>query len=319
KLQQPQDKVSVKVGEMLNLTCTVSSDGPAGPVKWLKGWGTGNQTIYEQKGYFPRVMRAVNGSDTDFTIHIRDVQLEDAGTYYCVKFRKSAKGDETVLERGKGTEVSILAKPTQPVVSGPSHRVGPGQSVPFTCTARGFFPANIRVKWFKDQAPISVQPPQITPEQTKSSYKMTSTVTMTLREGDVRSQLICEVQHDVLTEPLRGMYQLSKALRVSPSVRVDADPPSPVVVNKTVKFTCHVKGFYPGEVAVTWLEDGTEMKVQNTSQPVEMPQGLFQLSSLLEVKAMEERNGSTFTCRVVHDAQDHVERMATLWITVPAR
>ncbi|NXS92321.1 SHPS1 phosphatase, partial [Jacana jacana] len=106
---------------------------------------------------------------------------------------------------------------------------------------------------------------------------------------------------------------------VSPSVRVDADPPSPVVVNKTVKFTCHVKGFYPGEVAVTWLEDGTEMKVQNTSQPVEMPQGLFQLSSLLEVKAMEERNGSTFTCRVVHDAQDHVERMATLWITVPAR
>ncbi|NXP02446.1 IGHG4 protein, partial [Thinocorus orbignyianus] len=99
---------------------------------------------------------------------------------------------------------------------------------------------------------------------------------------------------------------------VSPTVHVDTDPPSPVGVNKTVRFTCHVKGFYPGEVAVTWLENGTEMNMQNNSRPVEMPQGLFELSSVVEVKASEKKNGSTFTCRVVHDAQDPVDRMATL-------
>ncbi|XP_050763566.1 tyrosine-protein phosphatase non-receptor type substrate 1-like, partial [Gymnogyps californianus] len=92
KVQQPQPKVSVTAGEMLTLTCTMSRDGPAGAVKWLKGWGSGNETVYDQTASFPRVTRAVSGSDTDFSIHIRDVRLEDAGIYYCVKFRKALGG-----------------------------------------------------------------------------------------------------------------------------------------------------------------------------------------------------------------------------------
>ncbi|NXF53867.1 SIRB1 protein, partial [Oceanites oceanicus] len=106
-LQQPQDKVSVAVGQTLTLTCTTSGDGPPGPVKWLKGWGSGNQTVYEQKGSFPRVTRVVSGSNTDFSIDISDVQLEDAGTYYCVKFRKSVGGVDEVSRHGKGTVVSV--------------------------------------------------------------------------------------------------------------------------------------------------------------------------------------------------------------------
>uniref|UniRef100_A0A8C3J2S4 Ig-like domain-containing protein n=1 Tax=Calidris pygmaea TaxID=425635 RepID=A0A8C3J2S4_9CHAR len=107
QLWQPQDKVAVTVGKTLTLTCTTSSARPLGPVKWLKGWGDGNQTIYEQTGSFPRVTREVNASNTDFSIHIRDVQPEDAGTYYCVKFHKSLNSDDEVLDRGKGTEVSV--------------------------------------------------------------------------------------------------------------------------------------------------------------------------------------------------------------------
>ncbi|KAM6340179.1 tyrosine-protein phosphatase non-receptor type substrate 1-like [Alca torda] len=318
ELRQPQDKVSVTAGETLILTCTTSREGPTGPMKWLKGWGSENQTIYDQTGSFPRVLREVDNSNTDFTIHIRDVQPEDAGTYYCMKFRKLLSGT-AIFRHGKGTEVSIRAKPTPPVISGPEHRAQPGQSVAFNCTAGGFFPEDISVKWLKGAAPIPAQQPQVTPGRTKSSYNMVSTVTMPLGEGDVRSQLVCEVQHPTLTAPLRGAYQLSQALRVSPSIQVDADPPSPVGVNKTVKFTCRVKGFFPRDVAVTWLENGTEMNVENVSQPVETPQGLFKLSSLVEVRAMEEKNGSVFTCRVVHDAQDPVDRMATLWITAPSK
>ncbi|KFQ89471.1 Tyrosine-protein phosphatase non-receptor type substrate 1, partial [Phoenicopterus ruber ruber] len=106
ELQQPQDKVSVAAGETLTLTCTMSSNGLIGPVKWLKGWGSGNETVYEQKGSFPRVTRVVEESDTDFSIRIRDVQPEDAGTYYCVKFSKRVGGEE-VFRRGKGTVVSL--------------------------------------------------------------------------------------------------------------------------------------------------------------------------------------------------------------------
>ncbi|KAM6243096.1 tyrosine-protein phosphatase non-receptor type substrate 1-like isoform 3-T3 [Spheniscus humboldti] len=319
ELQQPRDKVSVAAGETLNLTCTMSGGGPPGAVRWLKGLGSGNKTVYEQKGSFPRVTRVVSESDTDFSIHIRDVRAEDAGTYYCVKFKKSLHGGDEVFQRGNGTEVSVRAKPTSPVVSGPGHRVGPGKPVSVTCTAEGFSPKDIRVKWLKNNASISAQQPQIILDETKFSYNMSSTVTMMLEKDDVHSQLVCEVEHTTLTVPLREMYQLSKALRVSPSVHVVADPSSPIEVNKTVNFTCHVNGFYPRDVAVTWLENGTEMKVENTSRLVETPQGLFELRSLVEVKATEEKNGSVFTCQVLHDAQNPISEMAALWIAAPAR
>ncbi|NXX11083.1 SHPS1 phosphatase, partial [Podargus strigoides] len=107
QLQQPQAKVSVTAGQTLTLTCTTSGSGPIGPVKWLKGWGSGNETVYDQTGTFPRVTRAVNGSNTDFTIHVRDVRPEDVGTYYCVKFRKLLNGDDEVFQHGRGTVVSL--------------------------------------------------------------------------------------------------------------------------------------------------------------------------------------------------------------------
>ncbi|XP_053937246.1 signal-regulatory protein beta-1-like isoform X2 [Cuculus canorus] len=106
ELWQPQDPVTVAAGQTLTLTCTTFGDGPTGPVKWLKGKDSGNETVYDQTGSFPRVTRAVSWSNTDFTIHIRDVQPEDADTYYCVKFRKTLRGEEE-FRRGKGTEVSV--------------------------------------------------------------------------------------------------------------------------------------------------------------------------------------------------------------------
>ncbi|NXE12060.1 SHPS1 phosphatase, partial [Lophotis ruficrista] len=317
QLVQPQDKVQVTAGQTLNLTCTVSGSTPAGPVKWLKGWGSGNKTIYDLRGFFPHVTRVVHGSNMDFSIRIRDVQPEDAGTYYCVKFSKADEGDE-VFRHGSGTAVSVHAKPTNPVVSGPGRRVGTGQPVSVTCTAGGFFPKDITVRWLKDGSQVSAQQPQVTPEQTKSSYTMSSTVTMTLEDNDVRSQLVCEVQHSTLTAPLTGTYQLRDALRVSPKVHVDVEPPRPVEVKETVKFTCHAKGFYPGNASVTWLENGTEMEVESISQPTENLQGLFDLSSPLAVRATEEKNGSVFSCRVVHDAQDPVSGTAALWIAAPS-
>ncbi|NXC01083.1 SHPS1 phosphatase, partial [Orthonyx spaldingii] len=240
---------------------------------------------------------------------------EDTGTYYCVKFVKTLTGGFEVSQRGNGTEVSVQAKPSPPLVSGPEQRARPEQSVRFTCTTGGFIPEKIEVKWFKDRHPMSAQQPQVT-EWRGKSYNMTSTVMVTLQKDDVRSQLVCEVQHSALSAPLRGRYQLSRVLRVPPSVEVRAEP-SPVEVNKTVTFTCHVKEFYPASVSVSWLENGKEMKVQNVSRPSELPRGLFEQRSQVEVQATEDKNGSTITCVVVHDAQAPVNSSAILWISNP--
>ncbi|XP_071303098.1 uncharacterized protein [Agelaius tricolor] len=108
-LQQPQPKVAVAVGETLTLNCITSGVAGPGPVMWLKGWGSGNKTVYDQSNEDPssRVTRAVNESDTDFTIRIRNVQPDDVGTYYCVKFVKGSTGVDEVFRRGNGTEVSV--------------------------------------------------------------------------------------------------------------------------------------------------------------------------------------------------------------------
>uniref|UniRef100_A0A8C3CBW8 Ig-like domain-containing protein n=1 Tax=Cairina moschata TaxID=8855 RepID=A0A8C3CBW8_CAIMO len=107
QLHQPQKEAFVRVGETLTLSCTVTKGGLNGPVKWLKGWGSGNETIYDQKDPSSRVTRAVYGSNTDFTILISDVRPEDNGTYYCVKFCKTATGDDELYRRGEGTEVVV--------------------------------------------------------------------------------------------------------------------------------------------------------------------------------------------------------------------
>ncbi|NXR47919.1 SHPS1 phosphatase, partial [Hippolais icterina] len=318
-LQQPQDKVSVDAGETLTLNCTISGTAGAGPVRWLKGWGDGNKTIYDQKTWTPssRVVRALDKSNTDFTIHVRKVQPEDMGTYYCVKFSKSDSGEDEVSQRGRGTEVSVQAEPSPPLVSGPQQRAEPGQSVPFTCTTGGFFPETIGVKWFKNRNPMGAQQPQITKGGVET-YSMNSTVMVTLHKDDVHSLLTCEVQHSTLQTPLRGSYRLSTVLRVPPITEVHAEP-SPVEVNKTVTFTCLVKEFYPANVSVSWLENGTEIKVENVSRPSELPWGLFELRSQVEVQATEEKNGSTITCVVVHDAQAPANSSAFLRISNPGQ
>ncbi|XP_030086670.2 tyrosine-protein phosphatase non-receptor type substrate 1-like isoform X2 [Serinus canaria] len=318
-LQQPQPKVTVAAGETLTLNCIASGIAGPGPVMWLKGWGSGNKTVYDQKNEDPssRVTRAVPESDTDFTILIKNVQPEDMGTYYCVKFVRGSTGEDEVFRRGSGTEVSVQAKPSPPLVSGPEQRARPGQPVPFTCTAGGFFPDKIGVKWFKNSNPLGAQPPQVT-EWKMKTYNMSSSAVVTLQKDDVRSQLTCEVTHSTLPAPLPGSYQLSRVLRVPPSIEVRAEP-SPAEVNKTVTFTCLVKEFYPAEVSISWLENGTEIKGQNLSRPLELPLGLFELRSRVEVQATEEKNGSTITCTVVHDAQAPASSSAVLLISNPTQ
>lgn len=84
-----------------------------------------------------------------------------------------------------------------------------------------------------------------------------------------------------------------------------------------MNFTCRVRGFYPGAVNVTWLENGTEMNAGSTAQPAETSQGLFELNSTVTVQAGEEKSGSSFTCRVVHEDQQPFSSAGILRVAVP--
>ncbi|XP_039354369.1 tyrosine-protein phosphatase non-receptor type substrate 1-like isoform X2 [Mauremys reevesii] len=316
QLLQPQGNVSVSAGETLTLSCSVTGNATAGPTKWFKGSGSGRQLVYDQTGSFPRVTRAVSGSDTDFTIRISDTRPEDAGIYHCVKFKKGS-GPDVEISSGAGTAVSVRARPSAPSVSGPPSRAEPGSPVNFTCTSGGFSPRDIAVTWLKNGAKLPAPQTQVLPAHESVSYSVSSTVGLSLTPGDARSQLTCQIEHSTLPAPLRATYNLSDALRVPPRLRVGTAPAVPVALNESVTFTCRAEGFYPKDSSLTWLENGNETDLGKSSPLAENPDGTYTLQSSLEVKATEQRNQSVFTCRVVHDSQPPVNASETLRFSQP--
>lgn len=107
-----------------------------------------------------------------------------------------------------------LAKPSAPVIFGPESRVTPGQTVNFTCKSYDFSPRNIILKWFKDKDALPHFQTTVSPKGESISYNISSTAQVVLRSEDVRSQVICEVDHDTLERrPLRGIANLSDIIR----------------------------------------------------------------------------------------------------------
>ncbi|XP_072864957.1 signal-regulatory protein beta-1 isoform X3 [Chlorocebus sabaeus] len=118
---QPEKSVSVTAGESATLNCTMTSLIPVGPTQWFRGAGPGRELIYNQKeGHFPRVTPVsdpTKRNNMDFTIRISNITPADAGTYYCVKFRKGSPDVE--FKSGAGTELSVrgpVLAPTAPLL-----------------------------------------------------------------------------------------------------------------------------------------------------------------------------------------------------------
>nr|XP_004464022.1 signal-regulatory protein beta-1 [Dasypus novemcinctus] len=109
---QPEKSMSIKAGDSVTLPCILSSLRPAGPIKWFRGAGPGQELIYDFKGgHFPRVTNvadATRANNTNFSIRIKDLTTKDSGTYYCVKFRKGAP--DMKYKSGPGTGVSVNGK-----------------------------------------------------------------------------------------------------------------------------------------------------------------------------------------------------------------
>ncbi|XP_059561729.1 tyrosine-protein phosphatase non-receptor type substrate 1-like isoform X2 [Myotis daubentonii] len=310
---QPQKSVSVTAGETATLSCTVTSLTPVGPILWFRGTGPGRELIYSARGGpSPRVTWVADTTrrdNLDFSIRISNITPADTGTYYCVKFRRGG-GDDTELKSGAGTQLSVSAKPSRPVVSGPTGRSPPGQTVSFTCQSHGFSPRDITLKWFKDGNELPASQTTVHPEGDSPSYSVSSTARVRLAPGDVRSQVICQVAHDTLQgdPPLRGTANVSEAIRVPPTLEVTQD----TVSEKQKKVTCLVKNFYPRRLQLTWLENGNTSRTETAPTLVENKDGTFSGRSWLLVNLSAHREDAMLTCQVEHDGQPAVTKTVTV-------
>ncbi|KAM5219963.1 signal-regulatory protein beta-1-like isoform 4-T4 [Hipposideros larvatus] len=312
---QPERSVSIATGETATLLCTVTSVYPVGPMRWFRGTGPGRELIYSFKGseatHFPRVTNVADltrRNTMDCSIRIINISPADSGTYYCVKFKKD--NDDMEFKSGAGTRLTVSAKPSPPVVSGPTRRAPPGQTVSFTCESHGFSPRNITLKWFKDGNRLPAFLTTMNPEGGSGSYSVSSTARVVLAPGDVRAQVVCEVDHVTLqgSPPLRGTANLSETIRVPPTVEVTQHP----VAKDQVNVTCQVKKFYPQRLQLTWLENGNLSRTETASNLIVNKDGTFNRMSWLLVNLSAHRQDVVLTCQVEHDGQPAVTKHITL-------
>ncbi|XP_036900187.1 tyrosine-protein phosphatase non-receptor type substrate 1-like [Sturnira hondurensis] len=308
---QPEKSVAVAAGETATLNCTLTSILPVGPVMWFRGTGPGRELIYSQKGdhssRVTSVTDATKKNNTDFSIRISNITPADAGTYYCVKFRRGTP--DTELKSGAGTRLTVSAPPSPPVVSAPAERAIPGQTVSFTCESHGFSPRSINLKWFKDGNELPASQTTVNPEGHSPSYSINSTASVRLARGDVRSQLICQVEHVTLKggPPLRGTVSLSEIIRVPPTLEVRH-----AVSENQVNVTCQVKNFYPQRLQLIWLKNGNMSRIETPLTGVENKDGTFTSGSWILVNSSARGETLVLTCLVQHDGQPAVSRNLTL-------
>ncbi|XP_072487818.1 signal-regulatory protein beta-1-like [Notamacropus eugenii] len=304
---QPKDPVSVSEGETVTLNCITPGIPPPGPVLWFKGKGPQRQEIFNFKGgSYPRIKKAASLSrNTDFSISISHITPEDSGTYYCVKFLRG--NPDTELKSGGGTMLSVKAKPSVPVVSGPQERINSENTRNFSCNSRGFSPKSITLKWFKNGNAIHAHWTKIFPEGNSVSYNISSAVLVKLEASDINSQIICEVNHVTLQFPLRVIKNLSDVIRVKPAVDVS----SQLFANYTI-ITCHVMKFYPKNVIVFWLENGKEIVKVIISKLTENKDGTYSLNTPLLVNVSAQKEDQEMTCLVLHDSQPPINASKTI-------
>ncbi|ETE57009.1 Tyrosine-protein phosphatase non-receptor type substrate 1, partial [Ophiophagus hannah] len=288
EVTQLPETISVKAGENLTLKCTLTGANLPGGVRWYKGLDRNQTPIYSDKQEASnRGIRVIPGSNTDFSINIQNVQPEDAGTYFCVKFRAGVQEREL---------------PSQPVVLGPTRRITAGFRASFNCSTGGFSPQEITVSWLKDGKKIPAAKTNIlnSDEKQSISYRAESTVEIPLEQGDVKSQLTCQIQH--------------RSLDVPPKVRLETNPPSPVQLNASVIVSCNAESFYPEDAKVELFAKDVQARKGKVGVKTSNPDGTFSLKSNLEMLATEDRNFSMFLCQVQHDSQSLVNETTTLLI-----
>nr|XP_012610556.2 tyrosine-protein phosphatase non-receptor type substrate 1 isoform X1 [Microcebus murinus]XP_020137357.1 tyrosine-protein phosphatase non-receptor type substrate 1 isoform X1 [Microcebus murinus] len=313
---QPDKFVSVAAGESATLRCTTTSLVPVGPIEWFRGTGPGRELVYRQKD--PPSSRVTPLTDTtkrnntDFSIRISNITPADAGTYYCVKFQKGSPQNKE-LKSGPGTELSVSAKPSVPVVTGPAARVTANQMVNFTCESHGFSPRDVSLRWFKNGNELPDAQTDVDPEGKRVSYRVRSTARVALNPRDVHSQVICEVAHSTLQgAPLRGTANLSETIRVLPTLEVTQQP---TMAGSPANITCRVTGFYPRSLQLTWLENGNVSRTEMASTPIENKDGTYSWTSWLAVNSSAHREDVKLTCQVEHDGQPPVSKSHVLVVS----
>ncbi|KAK2829093.1 hypothetical protein Q7C36_017083 [Tachysurus vachellii] len=177
------------------------------------------------------------------------------------------------------------------------------------CTATGN-PGFKDIKWFKGTDEIAASK-----EEGITTVKATAKINYT--EWSNGATFTCQVFHkDFVLLSKDVVYKRENGKKETPKVYL---LPPPESSEGRLTLTCYVKGFYPKEVAVSWLVNDEQVDsdsnyVQSTTNAIEK-NNLFSVYSQLIFDAARWNDGSVFTCRVFHESIEDPVRLLSRSIT----
>uniref|UniRef100_A0A8C5Q366 Ig-like domain-containing protein n=1 Tax=Leptobrachium leishanense TaxID=445787 RepID=A0A8C5Q366_9ANUR len=275
------------MGSDVLIPCTFTIDKPPVDTRQLAlSWRVKEKEVltYDNKisSTDPRasidIARIIYG---DVSLYISNTTISDGGIYTCsMSYSVERQDKEIRLDIDAAPQITITER-----------LVVINQQSTLRATITGFYPGDINVKWFRGGEILNIYTvfrPQRNPD---STYSMTSTVTIMPTEEDRNRTFSCRVQHESLARPLHEDFHLIYG--AVPSAEITSGT---FYLNKEEEVICHVWGFYPEPITVSWFLNGTlvesiETQLINSSA----------VESIYQFTPTEKNQGLELSCEVDHD------------------
>ncbi|XP_059832358.1 uncharacterized protein LOC132397552 [Hypanus sabinus] len=286
--------------EPVNLSCQISSFFPRDiTVKWLKDGSDIQQNSV--------VNKAETGQDElyQLTANVKIVlTIADARTKYTcqVTHESLSKPKETHWVAG---EVISLPKILEIKADPPSPEIG--KSLTLSCTAYEFYPEGNQIFWFKDFS--KVQNPskvgivtEASKEDSSGLYSRSSQWTFTPTTADHGKEFKMQFLHsETSSKPVTSSYRLQ--LRAPPKLGTIKCNTAKPIAKEPVNLSCQISSFFPRDITVKWLKDGSEIQQNSVVNKAETGQDeLYQLTANVKIVLTIADARTKYTCQVTHES-----------------
>uniref|UniRef100_A0A8C9UXP4 Ig-like domain-containing protein n=1 Tax=Scleropages formosus TaxID=113540 RepID=A0A8C9UXP4_SCLFO len=106
----------------------------------------------------------------------------------------------------------FAARPTAPVLSPVvvSPRETSSEPVEMTCAAGGFYPKEAKVTWFFNGIMLKEARDETTGPAADGTFSVLSRITLSPSVSVLRDAVVCEIQHQALSQPLRTNVSMDR-------------------------------------------------------------------------------------------------------------
>ncbi|KAL7857330.1 hypothetical protein SRHO_G00162290 [Serrasalmus rhombeus] len=251
---------------------------------------------HTERGFYLDTSSFHNGS---FPLTVLNATPHQQGVYEC---NVSSSG----TDYSSSITLTILAPPTMSI---PSPEVVLGQESAVECWAKGFSPPQITFTWTREGKKFR-NPGRSEGNLTEDGlYEAVSRLVFVPKLTDRNITYSCVVEHEALEQPL--VKEFSIGLIIVPEVTLSIMPPSSR--SSPLTLACELSGFYPENVSVVWVQNGTVLS--KPPQSLLNNDGTYRSRWFHTLSAEERERGGAVQCVA---QQPHVSRPASSSIDLSA-